>query len=169
MIISCLREQLSRNIFRDEKGLATIQYLFVIVTVTVFMFFIFTQALNITVQNQLKSAVNRATKAAALSYSEEKLVIDGVVEIDETEARQKFEQILEDNLKAISHWSVETFQVIDQEDHTFPKKIKDGSFTHTFNDPGVWAVVQAEIPKFGGGVTTFHTPAVAEVSITIDH
>lgn len=169
MIMSILRGRLSRNIslLRDERGLATIQYLLIIVTITVFMFFIFTQALNIVTQNQLKSAVNRAAKAAALTYSDEKLAIDGVVEIDRTDALRKFEQILADNL-TIENWNINTFEVVDQRNNTFPVEVSSGRFTHTFDDPGVWAVVKAEVPKFGGGITTFYTPAVAEVAVEID-
>ncbi|MFS8580747.1 MAG: hypothetical protein LOD88_12065 [Novibacillus thermophilus] len=165
-IISILKAPLSRNIFRNEQGMATIQYMFVIVTITLFMFFVVTQAVNITAQHQLKSAVNRAVKAAAHAYSDDVLALEGNVDFDEAEARQKFDQYLEDNIRGIDMWDVETFQVV--EGGTFPRSVSDGRLTHMFENPGIWAVVKADIPKFGGGMTTLYTSAIAEVAVTVD-
>lgn len=152
-----------RNICRDEGGLFTVYYLFAVIPLVAFAFVTIFYGLDIMYQDRAKAAVNRAAKAAVHQYDERIYAIEAKIVIDEEAARDRFEEMLEKNLKGDVEWDVKEFHVVDEStESSFPVSVEKDEyrFAHRFVNPGVWTVVELDT-----GRQKMLVPAAAEVRV----
>jgi hypothetical protein len=142
--------------------LFTVYYLFAVIPLVAFAFVTIFYGLDIMYQDRAKAAVNRAAKAAVHQYDERVYAIEAKIVIDETEARAKFEEVLEKNLKGNVTWEIKEFHVVDESTATFPASVENDEyrFSHEFANPGVWTVVELNT-----GRKTIMVPAAVEVRV----
>jgi len=131
-------------------------------------------------QHKIKTAMNRAVKSASLQYDEDVLSNEAKIVIPESTAKNAFETYLTDNLKLTddlkpndesifeNQFEIVYFQVIDDETFPYTVKYNDVNFNHTFENPGVLAVVKTTVDDlWGTDETSYYVPAVSEINFKI--
>jgi len=174
-----LKEQSCQNIFRNG-GFATIWYMVGIVLFISLASFIVSEGYKNIQQHKVKTALNRAVKSASMQYDTDELAKEAKIIIPEDEAENVFKSYLTDNLKLNNdlkpekdsifenEFEIVNFQVIDDKDFPYTVKHDDVNFKHTFENPGVLAVVKTTVDDlWGTGETSYHVPAVSEVNFKI--
>ncbi|GGK33290.1 hypothetical protein GCM10010965_27670 [Caldalkalibacillus thermarum] len=164
--ILSLKGRLCRKNCRNE-GFATIWFLIAVVAITALMAVVMTFSFQSIQMNKAKHALNHAVKAAAMQMDMDAFVYDAKLVIDPVEARMAFDEILGGH-KGLEGVEVVEFVVLDESDYVFPYTISrpDIRFSHTFEAPGVMAVIRIELLSFWGArEREMYVPAVAEMAI----
>lgn len=173
-----LKERLCRKL--SNKGFATIWYLIAVVVIVFMASFVISESYAETQQDEIKTAMNRAVKAATMQYDKDILSNEAKIVIPEDQANLKFKEYLEDNLKLDNSlkptegsvfqnkFQLITFKVVDQESLPYTAEVTEAKFSHTFKNPGVMAVIKTTVNDvWGTGETTYYVPAVAEVNLEV--
>ncbi|MFD1363093.1 hypothetical protein ACFQ4A_15700 [Lentibacillus salinarum] len=174
-----MKDQLCPSISR-EQGFATIWYMIAIVLIISLASFVLSEGYANVQQNKIKTAMNRAVKAATMQYDTKELSENAKIVIPQGDAEQEFKTYLTDNLKldndlnpredsVFDHeFQVVDFSIIDEGSIPYTVDLSDVRFRHTFEKPGVLAVVETTVTDiWGTGDTTYYVPAVAEVDLAI--
>lgn len=148
-----------KNIFKDNRGVA---FIYTLMCFMVFLLFI-SVAVDIghvlMAKIKAKHALNLALRAAANEIDQNLLAdpVKPMLRIKEPEARAKFDQILQKNLKlnagfnpntgsiAKDRVTVEAYRVF----NTVPSQFTYGSYTENMNDVCVSAVIKVPIKLSG--------------------
>jgi hypothetical protein len=169
-----LEEKSCRNIW-SEKGYATIWFLISMVAITFLAGVVMTFGLQSIQQNKMKNVLNHAVKAAALQTDDLSLMQNGLIVIKQQEALEAFHDILSSNLEGrenlIKNLEVEEFMILDESGYTFPYTVErpEIRFSHTFESPGVMAVVKVDVPSLWiEKERRMYVPAVAEVTVQFE-
>ncbi|MFD1362710.1 hypothetical protein ACFQ4A_13705 [Lentibacillus salinarum] len=174
-----MKDQLCPNISRNN-GFATIWYMIAIVLIISLASFVLSEGYANVQQNKIKTAMNRAVKAATMQYDTKELSENAKIVIPKDKAKQEFKTYLTDNLKLNNAlnptedsvfengFQIVDFSIIDEESLPYTVERSDVQFRHTFQNPGVLAVVQTTVTDiWGTDETTYYVPAVAEVDLSI--
>lgn len=182
--ISWLKEQLCRKL-SNKEGFATIWYLVAVVVIVFMASFVISESYAETQQNRVKTTMDRAVKAAVMQYRKDKLQNDAEIVFNQTKADEAFTEILRKNLNLDASLRPNDDSILsgakeinlvykryyDNETASFPQTVENEGIRlkHTFNNPGMAAVLKVVLPdEWGKGDTTYYVPAVAEVNLDID-
>lgn len=176
---SLWRERLCQN-FSRNKGFATLWYMVAIVLIIFLASFVVSEGFANVQQGKVKTAMNRAVKAATLQYDMKIISDKAEIVIPKNDAKQAFKEYLTANLKLDNalepvkgsvfkkSFHIVEFNVIDRQ--SLPHTVNNTAiqFNHTFQQPGVFAVVKTTLTDvWGKGETTYYVPAVAEIDLDV--
>jgi len=166
----------------SKEGFATIWYIVGLVAIFSMSAFLLSNGYLVLQQNKIKNAANEAVKAAVMQFDKSAISKEGVVDIDDNQAKQVFYQVLEANLKLDdtlkptvgsmfrNPFELVEFRVYDDRSASFPiQDINDqAKFKHILKSPGVVAILKTSLPDLWGNKNTIlYVPAVAEVKLDV--